>query len=153
MMRRFNFEGDIYESLSCVPMAARRKLDRLAIKIGLEQWQKLSHGERLMICHAPASSAEECDALRLFINDVALARSGAPPRQLHEQGRLSADPPSAAPARLVANARTLGVGLTAREWELLDDDERYALIKLGGDEQPSHNLKAALLELLASPKK
>jgi hypothetical protein len=33
-------------------MAVRRKLDRLGIKIGLEQWELLGRGERLMICHA-----------------------------------------------------------------------------------------------------
>ena len=29
MIRKFEFEADIYESLNCLPMAARRKLDAL----------------------------------------------------------------------------------------------------------------------------
>ncbi len=29
MIRKFKFEDQIYESLSCLPMAARRKLDAL----------------------------------------------------------------------------------------------------------------------------
>jgi hypothetical protein len=149
MMRRFDFEADVYESLSCVPMVVRRKLDRLGIKIGLEQWQKLGRGERLMICHAPADQPEECDALKLFIHEAALARSGTPPRPLSEDGRRHADPPVEPPSLLVSNARRLGVNLTAGEWERLNDDERYALIKLGGDLRPSHNFEAALNELLA----
>jgi hypothetical protein len=151
MMRQFDFEAEIYESLSCLPMAARRKLDRLGLKISLEQWQRLSRGERLMICHAPASMPDECEALRLFIHEVTMARSGFPPRPLSDDSRKEAEPVAEPPAALVTNANSLGVALTAREWERLDDDERYALIKLGGAPRPSHNFKAALHELLASP--
>ena len=150
MMRQFNFEAEIYESLSCLPMAARRKLDRLGLKISLEQWQRLSRAERLMICHAPASMPDECEVLRLFIHEAVLAQSGFPPRQLSDEGRKEAEPAAEPPAALVANANRLGVALTTREWERLDDDERYALIKLGGPARPSHNFKAALDELLRS---
>ena len=34
MIRRFKFEDEIYESLNCLPMAARRKLDALGVKLG-----------------------------------------------------------------------------------------------------------------------
>jgi len=148
MMRQFEFESEIYQSLSCLPMAARRKLDRLGLKISLEQWQQFSRGERLMICHAPASLPDECDALKLFIQEVAVARSGLPPRALADKSRDEAKPPADPPPVLVANANALGVALTPRAWERLDDDERYALIKLGGAAPPSHNFKAALHELI-----
>jgi hypothetical protein len=148
MMRQFEFESEIYQSLSCLPMAARRKLDRLGLKISLEQWQQFSRGERLMICHAPDNSPDECDVLRLFIHEVAVSRSGLPPRALADKSRDAAKPPADPPPVLVANADALGVALTGREWERLDDDERYALIKLGGALRPSHNFTAALHELV-----
>src|SRR5215469_8273233 len=132
MMRQFDFEAEIYESLSCLPMAARRKLDRLGLKISLEQWQRLSRAERLMICHAPATMPDECEVLRSFVHEVALARSGLPPRPLADANRKEAEPATAPPAILVANADKFGFALTARQWNRLDDDERYALIKLGG---------------------
>lgn len=149
MMRQFGFEAEIYESLSCLPMAARRKLDRLGLKISLAQWQRLSRAERLMICHAPASTLDECEVLRLFIHEVTLARSGSSPTVLSDESRKEAEPVTEPPATLVTNANTLGVALTAKEWERLDDDERYALIKLGGGARPSHNFKTALHELLS----
>jgi hypothetical protein len=147
MMRRFQFEAEVHDSLSCLPMAARRKLDQLGIKIGLEQWQQLGRGERLMICHAPTASAEETEALRIFINEVTLAKCGMKPKELPEETRQSAKPPAAAPALLVENARASGVALTPAVWAALDDDQRYALIKLGVEKQ-SHNLKAALDEFV-----
>jgi hypothetical protein len=148
MIRRFEFEAEIYDSLSCLPMAARRKLDRLGIKVGLEQWQQLGRGERLMICHAPAQSADECDALRLFIEEVTLAKSGSKPKELAQEIRLSAEPPAAVPTALIASAAAVGVKLTQADWNALDDDQRYALIKLGGGAKQSHNLKVALDEFL-----
>ena len=38
MMRKFKFEAEIYDSLNCLPLAARRKLDALGIKLHLAQW-------------------------------------------------------------------------------------------------------------------
>jgi hypothetical protein len=148
MLRQFEFEADVYQSLNCVPMAARRKLDLLGIKISLEQWQQLGRGERLMICHAPAVSAEERDALRLFINEATLAHSGSPPRPLAAEAIQGAEPPGELPLRLAANASAVDFVLTQSEWERLDNDERYALTKLGDTDRPSHNLKTALAELL-----
>src|SRR5258708_38141998 len=82
MIRKFKFEAEIYESLNCLPMAARRKLDAVGIKLHLAQWEQLGRGERLMICHAPADSEEEQRALRTFIEEVALARTGSPAKIL-----------------------------------------------------------------------
>ena len=147
MMRKFQFEEEVYESLSCLPMAARRKLDQLGIKIGLEQWQQLARGERLMICHAPTASEEEADALRLFINEVTLAKCGSKPKDLPEEKRQGVKPPASVPAQLVESAQASGVALTQAAWAALDDDQRYVLIKLGVEKQ-SHKLKAALNEFV-----
>jgi len=148
MIRRFNFEDEIHQSLSCVPMAVRRKLDRIGLKIGLEQWQQLSRGERLALCHLPVESAEEQDVARLFMQEAVHNRCGGVVKELPEEMRRSADPPPTPPAAVVEHARAAGITLGQPEWARLDDDERYALIKLGGGAQPSHNLAAALHEFL-----
>jgi len=88
MMRKFTFEADIYDSLNCLPMAARRKLDALGIKLHLAQWGQFGRGERLMICHAPTDSDEERSALRTFIEEVALARTGSPAKALPDEARV-----------------------------------------------------------------
>jgi hypothetical protein len=147
MIRKFKFEDEIYDSLSCLPMAARRKLDHLGIKIGLEQWQHLSRGERLMICHAPNTTEDEAEALRLFVNEVTLAKCGTPPKALPPEKRQGVNPPASVPQRLVESAQKSGVALTQAAWAALDDDERYALIKLGVEKE-SHKLKAALEEFV-----
>jgi hypothetical protein len=148
MIRKFKFEADVYESLNCLPMAARRKLDALGIKIHLAQWERFGRGERLMICHAPAGTDEERSALRTFIEEIAIARTGSPPTVLPEEKRQSAYPPAHPPLMLIQNARASRFELDDAAWAALDDDQRYALIKLGDVETPSHNLGPALQEFL-----
>ena len=148
MMREFKFEDEMHTTLACVPMAVRRKLDRVGVKVGLEQWKALGRGERLAICHLPAERHEEREALRLFISEAVRRVCGEEPRALGEAQRALADPPARLPAELAARARAAGVALDQTAWERLDADERYALIKLGGGAEVSHNLAAALAEFV-----
>ena len=151
MIRKFKFEDDMHESLQCVPMAVRRKLDRVGLKIGLEQWKALGHGERLAICHIPTDSGEECDALAFFIRETMTRRFGVEPKTLSDAARASAEPPTAAPNQLVGHARELGFNLSGPVWARLDADERFALVKMGDLATPSHNLVAALKEFGVPP--
>jgi hypothetical protein len=50
---------------------------------------------------------------------------------------------------LARNARAAGITLDDIAWAAMDEDQRYALIKLGNAEQPSHNFAAALEEFLS----
>ncbi|MGO9059596.1 MAG: nitrate reductase associated protein [Candidatus Binataceae bacterium] len=150
MFRRFSFEQDIYCTLECVPMTMRRKLDRIGLKIGLVQWQALGQGERLAMCHLPVEEPEECDALRSFVIEAVKRVSGAEPKELPPDQRLTAEPPREVPSSLVADARAAGVALTQQMWERLDGDQRYVLTKLGGPAK-SDKLAIALRELFAEP--
>jgi hypothetical protein len=73
-------------------------------------------------------------------------RFGIEPKTLTDAQRASAEPPSSPPGRVVANARAAGFDLSAEVWSQLDSDERFALLKMGDAETPSHNLAAALKE-------
>jgi hypothetical protein len=147
VIRRFKFEGDIAESLDFVPMAVRRKLDRIGLWIELTQWRALPRSDRLAICHLPSNLEEEREALALFIHD-AVARVGGEPTELSPEVQEQAEPPSAPPENLVARAAELGFSLTPAVWTRLDADERYALLKLGSGQDASPELAAALKEIV-----
>ncbi len=148
MIRRFRFEDEVHHELACVPMAVRRKLDRVGFKVSLEQWQALAQYERLAICHLPSAADDERDALRSFVEGAVRARSGVAAKALPDEVKRSAEPPAAPPQTLVENARAAGIALDQPAWDRLDEDERYALIKLGGGAERGHNFVAALRELL-----
>ena len=140
MIRKFKFEGEVYKSLNCLPMAARRKLDALGIKIHLTQWELLGRGERLTICHAPIGSDEERYALRTFIVEATIARCGPPPRL---RPKIRAGP-------LIRPRVPWKCWPETHARQVLDEDQRYALIKLGDTEKPSHNFAAALREFFGA---
>jgi len=146
MIRKFKFEDEMHESLQCVPMAVRRKLDRVGLKIGLEQWKSLGRGERLAICHLPVDSGEEREALDVFIREAMTRQFGVEPKSLSDAQKASAEPPASAPARVITRARMAGFDLNDDAWSRLDADEKFALLKMGDAETPSHNLAAALKE-------
>ncbi len=148
MLRRFKFEDEVHHSLACVPMAVRRKLDRVGVKISLEQWQALAQHERLAICHLPTNSDEECSAVQTFLEETVRARAGSAAKPLSDEVKRSAEPPAVPPARLIENAKAAGITLDQPAWDRLDADERYALIKLGAGADQSHNFVTALRELL-----
>jgi hypothetical protein len=148
MIRRFKFEDEVHHSLACVPMAVRRKLDRVGVKVSLEQWQALARHERLAICHLPTNSDEERAAVQTFLEEAVLARAGSATKILPDEVKRSAEPPSVPPRQLLENAKAAGVALSQPAWDRLDADERYALIKLGGGAEQSHNFVTALRELL-----
>jgi hypothetical protein len=148
MFRRFHFEDDIYCSLECVPMTIRRKLDRIGLKVHLAQWQALSQGERLAICHLPAQEADECEALRTFIVETVKRTSGVEPKDLTPEQRHASEPPDRVPPSLMADAEAAGAVLTQPMWDRLDGDERYMLTKL---EKRGGKLAIALRELFAEP--
>lgn len=130
-------------------MAVRRKLDRVGVKVSMAQWQALSQADRLAICHLPSGSREECDVLESFVREAVQRQSGSEAAQLNAEQRAMADPPDNPPAQVVEHARANGVALGPYEWSRLDDDERYALVKLGGNAAAKEFFPAALKEILS----
>lgn len=129
-------------------MAVRRKLDRVGLKVSMQQWQALSQGDRLAICHLPSGSREECEVLETFVREAVERQSGSQPAALNGEQRTMADPPNKPPPPVVEHARACGVTLGPYEWSRLDDDERYVLIKLGGNAAPKEFFPAALKEIV-----
>ena len=128
MFRRFEFEKDVYESLDLVPMAVRRKLDLLGLKLHLKQWQSLSRSERLVVCHFPVGSAEEMDVLAAFVREAVMRRDGSdlkeiPPAVSEVQSKPARIPPDA--EQLICQLKLL-----EQTWYRFDPDEQFALARL-----------------------
>ena len=72
----FAFEHDFVESLRCVPMAVRIKLDRAGIKLGLKQWNRFTHDDRRELLQLSCDTAETTQAYRTRLVDLVALRSG-----------------------------------------------------------------------------
>jgi hypothetical protein len=124
MFRRFDFEKDLYETLEFMPLSVRRKLDLAGVKLHLKEWQALSRAQRMVICHFPVASPEECGVLAAFLRDAVKARAGT---ELATTKPAAPDAGIVPPeiARLIAELK-----LPQDRWSLLDPDERFALAKM-----------------------
>jgi hypothetical protein len=147
MYKRFVFEGDIHDSLECVPLSVRRKLDLAALKISLEGWQSLSRPERLALCHLPVDTPEELDVYREVLRGacergcVALKKLDDPDAEARTWNALHVPP------GLAARLSDLDVTLGDADWVSLDEESRYALLKLAHPKRNPLKLHALLVEL------
>jgi len=147
MPRLLSFERELYATLDLMPFTVRRKLDLAGLKLSLAGWQALPIASRRALADAEvdddASVAAFTASLRAAAERVSallqpLAAPGPPP------WRVPTVPP-AVQTRLLE----LGVRLENPSWAALDDEARYALLKLS-ERHPEH-LGTALVELGLAP--
>src|SRR5258705_5786573 len=128
--KRFAFEGDMHDTLECVPLTVRRKLDLVGLKISLAGWQTLPREERLALCHLPVDEAWEVAVYREIFEGFAARASVALSPLAHEEAERTRwntpRPPEGVQARLDA----LGCVLEPARWASLDEESRYALVKM-----------------------
>jgi hypothetical protein len=143
-----NSKAEMYETLSCLPMTVKENLDRAALKVSHKQWLALELSERQLIRDLPGDTDSQLRELSDLVHRLVLQRCGEKPPLMSAVQQHDALPPVELPTDLAANARELGIELAPDHWALLDEDERYVLMKLGGTRRVKHNLEAALREFL-----
>ena len=57
-MLLFDFEKDFADSLRCIPMAVRYKLDSVGVKLKLTYWNQFSQAERQVLLAWPWESSQ-----------------------------------------------------------------------------------------------
>ncbi len=147
MYKRFAFEGDIHDTLECVPLAVRRKLDLAALKISLAGWQELTRSERLSLCHLAVDSVDDLhvyrEVLRAFCD-----RASVPLRALDDPNASArAWNAASVPAQVAVRVTELGGSLGETAWHELDEETRYALLKLADPKRNPLKIHALLVEL------
>jgi hypothetical protein len=147
MYKRFAFEGEVHQSLSCVPLTVRRKLDVAGLKISLAGWQVLTREERLALCHLPIDSDDEVgiyqEVMRGFCDRHAVPLSTITDPKLTERTWNAPEFPASVTARL----EEAGARITTPAWRALDEESRYALLKMAEPKQSIAKFKAVLAEL------
>jgi hypothetical protein len=144
MYRKFAFEGDIHASLDCVPMAVRRKLDLVRWKISLAGWQSLPRADRLSLCHLPVDGPGDLEVYAEVLQHCA-RRAGAelkplpPPEEIWKGEDVPVD--------VAVRCREASIPIDARRWTSLDEDSRYALVKLADPKREATKFIAAAIEL------
>lgn len=141
----FQFEADFVESLRCIPMQVRYKLDTCGVKLKLSHWTQFSATERQALVEKPCSGGD-VSAYREFLQQLVQQHTGA------KAGELPIDPQPAwlnvteVPQDLLAKAEEVGTTITLEQWQLLTPLQRFALIKLSRPSHENKNFVPALQE-------
>ncbi len=146
MTNFFAFEADFVDSLRCIPMGVRLKLDTCGIKLKLPQWNKFNETERQALVDMPCMSDQEVENYGRFLQNLILEKTGS------EASELSIDenPPwfneEEVPVSVVAKAAEFGVSLSLAEWQRLSVLQRFALVKLSRSGHENNNFLPAFKE-------
>jgi hypothetical protein len=142
----FEFEADFVNSLRCIPMQVRYKLDTCGIKLKLSDWNQMTHVEHETLVELPCTTEAEVKLYQEYLQQLILERTGRPASKLP----IETDPAwmnsSTIPVSLQEKAQEIGANLTPQQWKALTPLQRFALIKLSRSGHENKNFPLALEE-------
>ncbi|MBD1843698.1 nitrate reductase associated protein [Cyanobacteria bacterium FACHB-63] len=142
----FQFESDFVDSLRCIPMIVRYKLDTCGVKLKLHQWNKFSESDRQRTVDAPCSTEDEIRKYRELLHQLIEQRTGETATDL----AIDENPPwndtVNIPESVTEQAEKVGVTITRSQWELLTPIQRFVLIKLSRSSHENANFLPAVKE-------
>lgn len=137
-MTFFQFEADFVDSLRCIPMQVRYKLDTCGIKLKLSDWNHFTQAERQTLVDKPCQQETEIQAYREFLQQLVQQRYGELPAELPIESHPEWMDTTTIPHAIQEKAEEVGVSVTPQQWEELTPLQRFVLIKLS---RPSHENK------------
>ncbi len=142
----FQFEADFVDSLRCIPMLVRYKLDTCGIKLKLHQWNHFSEADRLQLVQMPCQSTTEIESYRAYLQQLVQTRTGEVAKDLPIEANPDWADTSQIPVLVTEKAHEQGVQLSLHHWAGLTTLQRFALIKLSRSSHENHNFLPALQE-------
>jgi hypothetical protein len=140
------FETDFVESLRCIPMIVRMKLDTCGVKLKLEHWHKFSQLERESLVTLPCNNSQEIAAYREFLQNLVINKTGSPAKELTIDANPSWLNANKIPAEVRAKATEFAIEISQQQWSGLTPLQRFALIKLSRPSHENRNFLPALKE-------
>ena len=145
-MTFFEFEADFVDSLRCIPMIVRLKLDTCGVKLKLAEWNHFTPRECQQLVELPCAAASETADYREYVSQLIFQHTG------HAASLLSIDPQPQwlndreVPATIATKAAAEQVQINLAQWANLTPLQRFALIKLTRSQHENNNFRPALAE-------
>lgn len=148
----FAFESDFVDSMRCIPMAARLRLDLSGIKLKLNEWSKLDQSARAEVATLPCGGPGDIATYRARVQALVAQACGAPSGMLPELPVPEWENPGAVPTQVSAQAEASGRAVTQADWARLTPLQRFALIKLSRPGHENRNFIPACEEFGLKPR-
>jgi hypothetical protein len=145
-MSYFQFESDFVDSLQCIPMLVRMKLDNCGVKLKLVHWNQFSQSQRQTLVDLPGQTEAETQAYREYLQSLVIDTTGQPAPELS----IDPHPPwldnATIPLAVQSKAQAYQVNISLQQWSNLSPAQRFALIKLSRPSHENQNFMPALQE-------
>jgi hypothetical protein len=146
MSNFFDFELEFVDSLRCIPMLVRLKLDTCGVKLKLSHWNQFTNKEKEMLINKPCFTSKEVKDYHDFLQNLIVEKTGLPAKELPiEENPLWLNELSI-PDDVMAKAGEFNLNLTLNQWQNLTPLQRFALIKLSRPSHENRNFYPALKE-------
>jgi len=142
----FKFEADFVESLRCIPMQVRYKLDTCGIKLKLSHWSDMTQVEREALVELPCTTENEIQAYHEYLENLILQRSGTPPATLFIEPHPAWLDANNIPDSLQKKIQEIGISITPQQWGNLTELQRFSLLKLSRPGHENENFPKAIAE-------
>lgn len=142
----FQFEADFVESLRCIPMQVRYKLDACGVKLKLQHWHQFTQGERQSLVDLPCGTEEEAASYREHLQQMVLEHTGQAASDLPVEALPAWMDETVIPLSVQEKATETGVELTLEQWRSLSPLQRFVLIKLSRSGHENSNFLPAMQE-------
>jgi hypothetical protein len=146
MAEFFYFESDFVDSLRCIPMQVRFKLDTCGVKLKLHQWNKFNEHDRHQLVETNCNTESEVETYRSMLHELIQERTK------ETASDLPIDPSPAwlettiVPDSVQTKAKELGTEIQPSQWQSLTPLQRFALIKLSRSNHENANFLPAMKE-------
>lgn len=145
-MTFFQFEADFVDSLRCIPMQVRYKLDTCGIKLKLSDWNHFSESDRGALVKQPCATETEIQAYREFLQQLVQQYNGMPASDLPVESHPAWMNTSTIPPDVQQKVQEVGVQIALPQWAALTPLQRFVLIKLSRPSHENKNFVPALQE-------
>ena len=145
-MEFFQFEADFVDSLRCIPMQVRFKLDTCGIKLKLSHWNHFSPTDRQALVEQPCTTKTEIQAYQEFLQQLVKEYSGAPADELPVEPHPAWMDENIIPHSIKEKAEENSATVTPQQWVTLTPLQRFALLKLSRSSHENKNFLPAMQE-------
>jgi hypothetical protein len=128
----FQFETDFIDSLRCIPMQVRYRLDTCGVKLKLHQWNLFTLADRAELVDFDPQTEVEIDRYRELLVRLIQERSGEEATLLTITTKPSWLNEAEIPAVLAEKIIAADIHFSLLQWQQLTILQRFALIKLSG---------------------
>lgn len=142
----FRFESDYVESLRCIPMQVRYKLDTCGIKLKLHHWHHFTPAERQSLVDLPCTAESQIGLYRDHLQHLVLQHTGNAASTLPQPLEYPWHDREHVPESVQNKAADCNISLTTQQWAELTALQRFALVKLSRSGHENRNFGAALQE-------